>query len=456
MIDLCKTICRKAGVDRAIFFVLIGRGVSFLTQPITIYLIARFFSPVEQGFYYTFANILSLSIFLELGLGVVITQFASHEFAYLHWTPDGALAGEAQPLARLITILRKSLVWYGILSLLMFILLTPAGLIFFGSNPDSARVSFSIPWVFLVLFSALNLAVYPCLTVIEGCGKVADLQKMRLWQAISGALCVWIVIVAKGSLLAAAILAGVNFAVSIVWGLRNFKGLLRQAVRGKDTLPSVAISWREEILPMQWRIALSWMSGYLISQLFNPLLFKYQGAAEAGKMGMSMSIANVALTVSFAWITTKTPTYGSLIKKKEFGELDAIALKSTTQAFVFSVIMSSAIVFGIYILKLYYPQYGGRVLSLSAVSALLVSNLAILIITSMAGYLRAHKKEPMLTISIIGGILTAVIAWICARYFSASTLTYSIALLNLIYGLPITALVFFSKRREWHNLPEHN
>lgn len=453
MIDFAKSVCRKFGIDKAVFFVLLGRGVSFLTQPITIYLIARFFTPQEQGFYYTFANILSLSIFLELGLGVVITQFASHEFAYLHWTPEGALAGESEPLARLVTILRKSLAWYGLLSFLMFLLLTPAGLYFFGSNADSARVTFSLPWILLVLFSALNLAFYPCLTVIEGCGRVADLQKMRLWQAISGALCVWIVIVAKGSLLAAAILAGVNFAVSIVWGLRNFKGLLRQAVRGKDTLPSVAISWREEILPMQWRIALSWIAGYLIYQLFNPLLFRYQGATVAGQMGMSMNIASIALTVSIAWISTKFPTYGTLIQKQEYTELDTVAWRSTCQALFFSVVLSILVFAMVCILKSYFPVYGRRVLSLSAIGALLANNVIMLLITSMAGYLRAHKSEPLLATSVIGAFAIACSAWICARYFSAESMTYSILGVNLLLGFPLTAYVFIRKRSEWHVVP---
>lgn len=450
MINSAKSVCRKLGIDQAVFFVLLGRGVSFLTQPITIYLIARFFSPVEQGFYYTFANILSLSIFLELGLGVVITQFASHEFAYLHWTPNGALAGKVDPLARLVTILRKSFVWYGLLALLLFLILTPVGLIFFGSNAESTRVSFSVPWILLVFFSSLNLTIYPLLTVIEGCGRVADLQKMRLWQAISGALCVWTVIVANGGLLAAAILAGINFAVSIGWSYRNFKGLWWQTVREKDTLPSVHLAWRKEILPMQWRIALSWMSGYLISQLFNPLLFRYQGATVAGQMGMSMSIANVALTISVAWISTKFPMYGTLIQKQQYTELDAIARRSTIQALFFSMILSLLVFTLVYILKTYFPVYGRRVLSLSAIGALLVNNVVMLIITSMAGYLRAHKSEPLLGTSIVGACMIAISAWACAKYLTPESMTYSIVGINLLMGLPLTAYVFIKKRVEWH------
>ena len=46
---------------------------------------------------------------------------------------------------------------------------------------------------------------------------------------------------------------------------------------------------------MQWKIAISWTSGYLAFQLFTPLLFRYQNATVAGQMGMTIYISNIAL-----------------------------------------------------------------------------------------------------------------------------------------------------------------
>jgi len=214
------------------------------------------------------------------------------------------------------------------------------------------------------------------------------------------------------------------------------------------------ISWRAEILPMQWVIALSSICGFLVSQLFNPLLFHYQSPAEAGKMGMSMSIANVALVFSLAWISTKFPTYGSLIQKKQYEDLDVIALRSTLQAFFFSVILSISILVAVYLIKVYFPQYGNRVLSVYAIAALLFSNMTIFVITSMAGYLRAHKVEPLLGMSIISGVATAVSAWVCARFYTAEIMTFLVVCINLLIALPLTTYVFIRKRNEWHVMAE--
>ncbi len=450
MLNIVNKTLEKLGVDKAILFMLLGKSFSFISQPVTIYLIAKHFTLSQQGFYYTFANILSVSIFLELSLGVVLTQFASHEFAYLSWRVDGSLAGDSEHLSRLVSLARKSLKWYGVLSLLFLALLIPIGLYFFGSNPESTSIHYELPWICLVAFSSLNLILYPAMSIIEGCGKVAAIQQMRLYQAIFGAFFVWIVILTNGNLLAASVMAGSNCAISAVWICKNFSGFLRQIFVTNKMNHLKQISWRAEILPMQWRIAVSSICGFLVSQLFNPLLFHYQSPAEAGKMGMSMSISNVALAFSLAWIATKFPNYGSLIQKKQYKQLDNVALQSTLQAFIFSLILSVSILIAVYLIKVYFPQYGNRVLSVYAIGALLFSNLTIFLITAMAGYLRAHKVEPLLGMSIITGVTTAVSAWVCAKYFTGEIMTFSVGCINVLIALPFTAYIFVKKRKEWH------
>lgn len=55
------------GLDRAIGFTVLARGWSVLSGALTVLLIARFLSPAEQGYYYTFASLVSLGLSLNLG-----------------------------------------------------------------------------------------------------------------------------------------------------------------------------------------------------------------------------------------------------------------------------------------------------------------------------------------------------------------------------------------------------
>jgi hypothetical protein len=431
--------------------VLAGKGISFIVQPVTLYLIATYFTGTEQGYYYTFGSILSASIFLELGLGMVLTQYASHEFALLNWMDDAGLTGDKIALSRLISLIKKSIKWYGVLSILVAIIFIPGGIAFLSSNSHSADVHFAIPWIVLVMFSSLTLFLSPLLAILEGCGRVADMQKMKLYQIGFGALFIWIVILSHGNLFAASSLAITNFIIASFWIVSRYKGLLNQLRVDRYVIEDQQISWRKELFPMQWKIAISWISGYLAYQLFTPLLFRYQNAIVAGQMGMTLYISNIALGVGIVWLSTKFPNYGAMIKKNNYALLDRIALKNTIYSFAFTLVFSFFSLIIIYFIKLYYPHIGNRLLSLGAVAALLFSGLINLLITSMAGYLRAHKKEPLLISSIIHAVVTVAVALVAAKYYNADVLAYSIALINLIVNLPMIIYIFIVKRNNWHN-----
>jgi len=108
-----KTYLSVLGLNQAIYYSLLNKTFSAVAQPTILYFIAKNLSFIEQGYYYTFYSILALNIFLELELGVVITHFSSNEFGTLSWTPKGALQGDGLALSRLLSIIKKSLVWYG-------------------------------------------------------------------------------------------------------------------------------------------------------------------------------------------------------------------------------------------------------------------------------------------------------------------------------------------------------
>lgn len=449
--DILKKLLSKSGIDSAVLYVLAGKGISFIVQPVTLYLIATCLTSAEQGYYYTFGSILSASIFLELGLGTVLTQFASHEFASLSWGAHGSLTGDAIALSRLISLTRKSVVWYGIMSILVLASFIPGGTIFLNSSSSSAEVDFVLPWVFLVVFSSLTLFLSPLLAIIEGCARVADIQRMRMYQIGFGALFVWIVIVSNGSLYAASSLAITNFVIGTFWLMTRYNGLLNQVRGDGSVVTNHELSWKRELFPLQWKIGVSWVSGYLTFHLFTPLLFQYQNAVAAGQMGMSLYVSNIALSTGIAWLSTKFPLYGAMIKRREYDSLDHIVLSSTVYSFVFTAGFSLLGLLCIVFIKADFPGIGDRLLSIGAVAALLFSGLINVLITSMAVYLRAHKQEPLLASSIVCAIVTVVVGWVAAKYYSADVMAYSIAVVSLVVNLPLTTYIFLVKRKGWRN-----
>ena len=67
--------------DRATWYAIGNRLWGSAAGLATAALVAYRFSPVLQGYYFTFMGLLTLTTLAELGLAHVLQQFASHEWA---------------------------------------------------------------------------------------------------------------------------------------------------------------------------------------------------------------------------------------------------------------------------------------------------------------------------------------------------------------------------------------
>jgi len=449
--DILKDYLRAIGVNKAVLLFLVGKAFSSFTAPITLYLIVSRFTANEQGYYYTFSSLLGLSIFFELGLGVVITQYASHEYLLLSWAKDGSLEGDEVALSRVISLVKKSIKWYSIVMTLFIVCLIPAGIIFFKAKPESVSIAYVVPWITLIIFFGLNTCFIPVTSIIEGCGRIAEIQQLRIIQAIGSVICVWITILVGGRLIASSIEFVAYWFIILLWLFHKYKGLLAQIIRYKDD-PYKQISWRKEVLPMQWRIAVSWLSAYFMNYTFVPLLFHYRTPVEAGKMGMSLKLSGFIYILSMAWINARVPGYGALVKNRSYKELDRIASRTTLQAICVGFVLTILMIIAIYILNVYTNKnYLDRILSLEILIIMCLANIAMMVNSSMGGYLRAHKQEPLMIASIFVAIITVIACLVSAKYYNANIMAIEYAVIQIMVALPLTFAVLTKKRRLWHS-----
>ena len=442
---------RFFGIDRAVAYTLLSRGWQLIAGFGTVLLIARSLTPIQQGFYYTFASVLGMRIFFELGLTYVVLQFSSHERAHLKWTLQGTLEGDLTAKARLSSLIRLTLKWYAIASGLLVVLLIPAGLLFFGRSPDSVSAGFwQIPWIWLVLTTAGMLLLSPVFAVLEGCGLIAEVARFRLGQDLVAHPVLWIGLFAGAGLLAIPFSQTVRIVASAGWlYVRQREFLFNQI---KFRLPGVAIHWWREVWPMQWKIAISWMSGFFIFQFFNPVLFAYFGAVVAGQMGMSLSITGALNLAAMSWVNTKVPIFGQLIARKEYEALDRLFFRSLLQALI-AVIIGGAVLWctvaGLYAWQIPLSQ---RILGPLPLAFLVGATVINVIIFGEAAYLRAHKVEPFLWNSVIGAILTATSTYFLGRTFGARGMAVGYFCVTGCFGLGWSTWIFLTKRREWHSV----
>src|ERR1700686_1686987 len=118
---------RVLGLDQAIGFTVLGRFWGSAAGLVTLTLIARFLSPAEQGYYYTFGSLVALQIVFELGFSFVILQLASHERAQLTISNDYEITGDPIAHARLASVIQKSVRWYSVAAVFMAVTILPVG-----------------------------------------------------------------------------------------------------------------------------------------------------------------------------------------------------------------------------------------------------------------------------------------------------------------------------------------
>jgi hypothetical protein len=441
------------GIDRAVAFTLAHRGWQLVANAAVLVLIARFLSPIEQGFYYLFFSILSLQVFFELGLTYVLMQFASHEAARLTWTKEGTLEGHPLAEARLALLVRFAAFWYGAVAVLLVTLLLPGGLIMFGRSADAALAPFwQGSWTGMVIGTAGLLFISLALAVLEGSGLVAEVARLRAVQDILAYGAFGTALVLGAGLWAAPLLPVTRLLVSVAWlwfSKRTFFLRLFRVDADRGLL-----SWWTEVWPMQWKIALSWISGYFTFQLFTPVLFAFSGAAAAGQMGMSLSIASALTTVALAWIQTKAPQFGQLIARREFAELDRQFFRVMRQAAGIAAASGTAIWIGISTLHAWDSPWSQRFLGPAPMGLLMLACLFQVVIYGESVYLRAHKDEPLLACSIAIAVLTTLSTYVLGRACGAVGIAAGYLCVMATAGLTWATMVFVSKRRLWHAAPE--
>jgi hypothetical protein len=440
------------GLDGAILFTVMARFWSAMAGVVTVLLIARFLTPNEQGYYYTFSSLVALQVVFELGFSFVILQLAAHERAELSFLPDGRVEGDAVAHSRLASVLQKAVRWYSVAGLLMTVALLPAGLYFFGAQQNLHAVAgWRIPWCLLVIASMLAFQIDPVFSFLEGCGFITDVARRRLTQAVLGSGLAWVALATHHGLYAPAMVIMGQVAVGLVFILFSRFRLLLKSLLFYSTYQH-HVGWRHEIFPFQWRIAISWLCGYFIFQIFNPVLFKFQGPVAAGQMGMSLSIAGSIGAVAIAWMGTKASPFGSMVARGEFADLDKLFFRTAWQSMAFFWIGAIAFLLVLLYCGHSFPRLATRVLPPWSFALLLLTTSTSHIAFCQALYLRAHKREPFLVITVIGSVLVASTTLLLARFSGTNGVVVGNFIVAMVYSLPAGTYVFRTKRREWHNV----
>lgn len=444
---------RYIGMDGAIAYSSAARVIQALAGVVSIFFIAAFLTGEEQGFFFTFGSILAIQVFFELGFTGIMTQYVAHEVAHLSLSQNNYYEGEERYKSRLSYLIKFCLKWYTVIALLFFIIVNIIGIAYFRKyDTTDGAVNWFTPWLILTFSTAIKLFQSPFSAIYTGLGKVKEMNKITFYQQLIIPISQWVLFVCGAKLYVVGISSMLGVIVWCVCVLssdlkRIFVNLLKQQITEK-------VSYMKEIFPFQWKIALSWVSGYFIFQLFNPVLFATEGAVVAGQMGMTLQVVNAIQAFAFSWQNTKVPLYSGYIELKQYHQLDFVFNKALKQMVAISLVLIILMMVIVTSLQVTHFSFMGTVLGdrfLSFVPTLLLGMTVLmnLYITSWATYLRCHKQEPFLLLSVVDGIVCCLSTFILGYLFGL----YGIVIgyfVKYLFFVPWAFNIYRTKKKEWH------
>lgn len=434
-------------VDRSVFFAVVLRGWQVSAGAITALLIAAYFSPDVQGYYYTFASLIALQTFFELGFNIVVVNVSSHEWSKLEMDQQGRIVGDETAKERLVSLGRLIFKWYGVASTLFIVVVAIAGSLFLSQ--EQGQVDWFGPWVSLVVVSGGLLWTLPFLALLEGCHQVETVNRFRVLGAVVANIAGWTSMILEGGLWALVAINGARLACNLYLLFMRFRRFFRPF--WKRTVND-GISWRTEFWPMQWRLALSGVFGYFAYYLFAPVMFHFHGADIAGQMGLTRALIGAVQAAAMAWVQTRVPRFGSLIAIKDYIELDRIFRRLTLISLGVIVVGGGGIILLTCLLysidNEVIAKFSNRILPPLPTALFVLAVIVDQVPNCQTAYVRAHKKEPFLVLDITGNIfIGAAVVWLGARHGPTGAAIGCLAVLSL-YSLPFTTMIWSRFRRE--------
>ena len=393
---------RWAGIDRAVFFSNAAQLLRLITGPINMALVLRYLTPEIQGYFYAFSGVVATQVFLEMGFSQNILQFASHEFAKLRLTNEQTLEGDQEAYSRLISLGRLAFGYYAVAAAIFFVGIGAGGHIFF-SYSGQHDVVWQKAWWIIAAAAAGSLAINPARSLLDGCNQVAVTAKFSFWASLAGFAVNALALISGAGIYVSAIGAVFSFLLSLSYFGLHWRSFFAQFLSPPQ---HGHVSWRHEIWPFQWRIAVSWMSGYFIFDMISPVAFYFCGPVAAGRLGMSLQLVRMISNVALTWITTKAPRFGMLIAMRAWKELDLLWRRSMLQAFIFCLLGMIAFWVAVPWVGNYFPKVPNRLAPLGTNIWLGSAMLVQIFITSMAMELRAHKQEPYMWLSVANALIS--------------------------------------------------
>jgi hypothetical protein len=418
---------RWIGMDKAIAMSTATQLIRFVTGPITMVLIIKFLLPEEQGYFYSFAGVVGIQVFLEAGFAQSITQFTSKEFAWLRFNKDDVLVGKPDSLSRLRSLFQKANRYYTIMGGILSIVLMGGGYLFFSSKPDHG-VHWVTPWLVGAGCAGVSFILTPFWALLEGCNRITEVASYRFWLSIMGFV-VSSICLPLGLGIDMVIYSSLaSTAFSVAYLFIRWRKLAIQILRPPG---ACQVSWKKDIWGFQWRIAGTWMSRYFLESGLAPLALQLHGPVVSGQIGMTFQMVRMIGGIANTWTVIRIPAWGALAAKGLWDEVNSAWALAARRSVGFCVLGLSGFVVALFAFQTLFPGPGTRFLPASSTAGLAVGWMLYSLWLVSMHYTRALRLEPYTFLHLAVGGFFLGLCHLFSKEMGAATIPWVFAFVHL-------------------------
>jgi hypothetical protein len=410
-----------------------------ISGPFIIFLVPVYLSSEEQGYWYLIISVGAIAAFADFGFSTILMQFSAHEFAFLKFNTNNEIEGVQESKSKLSSLFIFACKWTGIVTAVMLPVTYAIGFLLLGNS--NTEVDWKLPWLLYNIGAFISFGNSIVLSFFEGCDSVKQIQGKRLKISIVSTGIIIFCLLFNYGLLALSI----GLLVSSIYGAYILYRRYSKNIHDFYVLNSeYYYNWGPEIFVLLRRYIISWSSGYIIFQLFTPIMFHFHGAIEAGKLGMSIAIFTAIFSVSNIWTTSIIPKINISIAKSEFLSLNKIFNRHFTFTII-TYLFGSLTFYFVYFTFRQEFEFFERLLGIKSLFLLNLGWFAQLIVHNLSIYLRSHKEEPLLLPSILSAGYVCCSTYLAGRYLSIDFFLIGFVTLFL-WLLPWVILIFRRKK----------
>jgi len=399
---------------------------------VTLLLLTKYTDAASMGWYYSFISLAAIYMVFDHGLSGILINKAAAEIPSAMTTQYKNLS--AADKLTFYQICHASFKIYRKIALAFWIIIAPFGLYFF-SQESSPFIQWQIPWVILVTILTLNLLLLPFASIIEGAGAINQVYKIRLLQSLVGPAICWALIVNDHLIWATIAVPTVVAITQLAWLSRRWK----EVFTFLHVKPPSEISWDKVMLPFEARVAVTFVSGYVLNPLITLVLFKTHGPGVAGVMAVSLTIANMIALISFSAITSAVPRLTKKAVLRNWKSMDRLFRKGVLHASL--IYLMGTILFFLILLWPLVSFVASRLLNIELLAILFVAIFAGHIVMALTLKVRAYLGEPLMPTSIATSLIFLLCLFLFANEGGTTGVTLSLAFTQCLIALPLSFII---------------